>query len=243
MVGWVSSVSSHLSSFRFSAKGALYAKIALTPQYCIHVFTTHLQSTYEKDVGIMDPSVVVRLNQIAMLKEFIDDCTRSKPAHEPIFLMGDMNTNGREASGSGKHSEEYNIMNKILQGEIAPSNIPSMGPTNSLSTTSNITASLSNLMSKTIRYQMHDLAYEAYGQHPVTYADVTDHSSKTPRETVLTAADDLGGCCSFDYIIWMNQAEHNAMNKDNFCTIKQNATKVDKFLIEGQPFTQISGKI
>ena len=78
---------------RFSAKGAIYAKVEIDKNRTLHVFNTHLQTSYERDPSMKDSSVLVRLNQLQALKDFIDECTRDKKPEEPILLMGDFHVN------------------------------------------------------------------------------------------------------------------------------------------------------
>jgi len=224
-------------SDRFSAKGAIYAKIALTSNFSVHVFTTHLQSTNDRYPSLMDPSVTARLRQVTMLKEFIDECTRNKAPHEPIILLGDMNTNARMRSTEhGKESsEEYQMLKKILKGDVLKSPSNEAGPSPPQSPTSSNTS-----VAEPIRYKINDLAYDAYGHHPITYGDVVE-GTKTPKETVLTLPEDLGTACCLDYIFWMNAATQPDLGQQNAgYKIEKNSTSIQRFLVEGAPFTQIS---
>ncbi|KAJ3091888.1 calcium calmodulin-dependent protein kinase type 1G [Quaeritorhiza haematococci] len=281
---------------RFLAKGAIYVKIAVSPALCIHVFTTHLQSfsipphtsssadahhnTSQPNSSLVtDPSVVSRLNQLCMLKDFIDDCTRSKPAHEPIFLMGDLNVNARKFPDSGsRDSDEYQIMMRILRGELAGSHLASMGirsivsssngilpamnpsatgingsqnlAPSSVSVTNTNTASSfragsaygKQLHHESVKFECHNLAQERYGEHPITYGDVTDFTTRKPRETVLTAPEGLRACACLDYMFWMNSVEAPDMNQGGGVTVDVKSTKVDKFLVGCNHFSQLSGE-
>jgi endonuclease/exonuclease/phosphatase family metal-dependent hydrolase len=210
---------------RFSAKGAIYAKIAVQPRVHIHVFNTHLQSSSSEQVNsLFDPSVAVRLTQLAVLKEFIDECTAGKPSNEPILLLGVMNTNaikpGRPASES---SDEYNVMINLLSGETIHPALNSNQATVSSSGKHN-------------RYKVKDLLKDALKFHPVTYGDVIE-GTKKPKETTLTTVDDWGKCNCLDYIFYMNGINDGV---DSNITVKENATKVEKFLVDGEPYSQIS---
>jgi endonuclease/exonuclease/phosphatase family metal-dependent hydrolase len=227
-----------IHSDRFSAKGAIYAKIAISANFSVHVFTTHLQSTSDKYASLTDPTVTARLRQVLMLKEFIDDCTKSKAAHEPIILLGDMNTNGRVSPEQGiDSSDEYKVARKILDGTIGKSAVPSdSGP-------SPPESPRDSLAGPEPRYNVRDLAYEAYGQHPITYADVYQ-GTKIPKETVLTLHDDLSACCSLDYIFWMNGTNQPDLGSQPGYTMDN--TTVERFSTgerNGEayaPFSQIS---
>ncbi|KAJ3299862.1 calcium calmodulin-dependent protein kinase type 1G [Borealophlyctis nickersoniae] len=244
-------------SDRFSAKGALYAKIAVSPTAHIHVFTTHLQSTYEIRATLSDASVVTRLNQLVALKEFIDDCTRNKPANEPIFLAGTLNVNAKAdksgAAAPGSETEEYTIMLRLLRGEIAIPPTPTAdrsatpaGNTSSQTSSEGATGASTSPTSPTsplpapTPMRVRDLVYESMGVHPVTFGDVTEDGK--PRETVLTAVDSLKSCGSIDYVFCLNGANSNASagDADEVVKVEQKGTRVDKFLVEGEPFTQLS---
>jgi endonuclease/exonuclease/phosphatase family metal-dependent hydrolase len=210
---------------RFSAKGAIYAKIAVQPTVHIHVFTTHLQSSTSEQVNsLFDPSVAVRLTQVAVLKEFIDECTRGKPSSEPILLLGVLNTNAiKPGRPSSESSDEYIVMTDILSGEtIHPAfnsnqaTVPSSGKHN--------------------RYKVKDLLKDSLKFHPVTYGDVIEGTRK-PKETTLTAVDDWGKYNCLDYIFYMNGINDGV---DTNITVKENASKVEKFLVDGEPYSQIS---
>ncbi|RKO84414.1 Endonuclease/exonuclease/phosphatase, partial [Blyttiomyces helicus] len=224
-----------MHSDRFSAKGAVYAKIAVSPTVHIHVFTTHMQSTYEANATLTDPSVVVRLNQIVSFKEFIDDCTRGKPAGEPILILGDMNVNARRTPGQGQDSEEYQLMMRILRGEITSAPVPAP-----LGVAPNPTAK----PIAPVRFRVHDLALASYGEHPITFGDVVDFESRVPRETALTAPECLRSCGSIDHVLWLNSVDDADLNKDaKGIKVDIAGTKVQKFMVEGEPFSQLSGKL
>lgn len=210
---------------RFSAKGAIYAKIAVQPKVHIHVFTTHLQSSSsEQATSLSDPSVAVRLTQIAVLKEFIDECTRGKPSDEPILLLGVLNTNAiKPGSPASESSDEYKVMKNLLSGEtIHPALYPNQATVSS--------------SGKHNRYKVSDLLKNSLKYHPVTYGDVVE-GTKRPKETTLTAADDWGKCNCLDYIFWMNGINDGVGSN---IIVKENATRVEKFLVDGVPFSQIS---
>ncbi|KAL3895724.1 MAG: hypothetical protein SGCHY_004527 [Lobulomycetales sp.] len=221
-------------SDRFSAKGAIYAKIALSSNFFVHVFTTHLQSSPNKNSNISDPTVSARLRQVAILKEFIDDCTKNKAKDEPIVLLGDINANARDNSSTrGSSSSEYQMIYQILNGNISKSAVPCADAGSSPPETPRASVS-----GQEPRYNIRDLAYEKYGEHPITYADVYP-GTKIPRETVLTLNEDLGEKCCLDYILLMNSAGTPEPGSAPLNYTIEN-TQVEKFIVSDAPFTQIS---
>ncbi|KAJ3328305.1 hypothetical protein HDU76_010193 [Blyttiomyces sp. JEL0837] len=278
---------------RYAAKGAIYAKINVSPTQSMHVFNSHLQSSsptaslsainpeasnkssFNGAVGApgKDATHAIRLSQIAALKEFIDDCIRNN-RNEPVILAGDFNVNSRANRGTGRgHSEEYMTMLRLLRGEVvlattaqmsqqssasASSNAalngnsrPSSAATNGTAVDNNQKESIQKLP---IRLNVHDLIYEANGkEHPVTFGDVVDPARDLrPKETALTAPDGLGACGSIDYVFWLTEkqpANANANGADDANKAKQDPnnfaidlklTRVEKFLVESEPFTQLS---
>jgi hypothetical protein len=244
---------------RFAAKGAIYAKISITPTQSIHVFNTHLQSssTTASLASIQSPATpnealndsnhsqvssavandtpTIRLHQLAALKEFIDEVTKGSP-NDPILLCGDMNVNSRQCKSTGKtHSEEYQTMCRILKGDVI------------------VTGSRGNpLMSiHPVRLNLRDIIYEACGnEHPITFGDVMEPGKDPrPRETVLTSADGIGACGSIDYIFWMTDRHKDkevaaAKSKGvsiSQCTVDTKTTRVERFFVDNEPFTQMSG--
>ena len=67
-------------------------------------------------------------------------------------------------------------------------------------------------------------------ERPVTYADTEDGK---PLETVLTVEKDLGGMMSLDYVFWFK-------HKDGDQVIENCKGRLEKFLVEGKPYRQLS---
>ncbi|KAL7748795.1 hypothetical protein RI367_005708 [Sorochytrium milnesiophthora] len=189
---------------RFIAKGALYARVMITghtTNQIVHVFTTNLQSTYTPGLQLTDPEVLVRLNQVAQLRQFILQQTHDKKPYEPILIMGDLNINARpDVPAAHADSEEYQLMLRILRGE---SVVPPGADPQCLESYPPVTLSRKGVAPR-------DLLKERYrGQHPVTYADV-DAETGAPVETALTRKDDQGQCHSTDYILWCDAEQPRA---------------------------------
>jgi len=194
-----------------------------------------LQASYAPHLPITDPSVSVRLNQLCSLKEFVDECIKHRAAGEPILLMGDMNVNSRPSPKDGvESSEEYNLMHKILTGEI------SQPPTGGVLGVS----SRSSALYVPRPLKVLDVLYKRFGEHPITFGDVTDTKSMTPAETVLTSEEGLATCGSIDYIFSLDVADASqdvSPDFKEFATIDISSSRIEKFLVEGEPYTQLSG--
>ncbi|CAG8500426.1 6129_t:CDS:2 [Acaulospora colombiana] len=164
-------------SDRLSAKGALYVKIELAKDQFIHLFSTHTQASYVASPPLSDKSVLVREQQIFLLRQFIDKAIVSRrSSHEPIILVGDLNVNSRplldpsDPSSVKGDSQEYLNMVKILSGE-------------GIREDSHVRYSNEKMIG------VRDVIKEHYGIHPITFADVLkDNDGKMiPREVILTS--------------------------------------------------------
>jgi sphingomyelin phosphodiesterase len=80
----------------FAAKGAIYAKIQVSPHGFLHVFATHLQASY---ATVTTVDFGVRVRQSTALRGFI--LSKVNNDEWPVFLLGDMNIN------STGEKEEY----------------------------------------------------------------------------------------------------------------------------------------
>lgn len=252
---------------RYAAKGAIYAKINVTPNHSIHVFNTHLQSSansvstpdmtnphgaegttlihqsqnYGGQQQDASATSLVRLQQISALKDFVDDIMRVHP-NEPVLLAADLNVNSRASRSSGKiHSEEYVTLMRMLRGELVLAGRPgSAASTNSGSGSERQTPSAMAAIPNILKLHVTDVIYEASGkEHPITFGDVVQPGKDMrPTETVLTPSDGFGACASTDYILWL---ERSRPSSNAFpVTIDVKASKVETFLVEGEPYTQLS---
>eukprot|EP00439_Symbiodinium_sp_Y106_P069699 s2_g12.t1 len=147
---------------RFSAKGALYAKVQCGPTGpFLHVCTTHLQSTYSEDS--LQSSQAIRHKQLTSLVNFLreqTDDTMSETGKSrrrwPLLLCGTLNFNGRRGLMDGGHSAEYRAVLQLLRDELG---------------------------------EVRDLLFDVCGTHPVTYADTRlTGTGEVPVERVLTNA-------------------------------------------------------
>ncbi|CAE8700523.1 unnamed protein product [Polarella glacialis] len=145
---------------RFTAKGALYAKVqcGATGPF-LHVCTTHLQSTYSAES--LQQSQLVRHQQLMRLVEFLREQTDDVMSVEkgpqrkwPLLLCGTLNFNGRRGPMDGVHSAEYRAVHQLLRDQLG---------------------------------EVRDLLFDVCGSHPVTYADTRlTAGGEVPVERVLT---------------------------------------------------------
>ncbi|KAG9291163.1 hypothetical protein G9A89_013035 [Geosiphon pyriformis] len=235
-------------SDRFSDKGALYAKVGITQTNFIHIFVTHTQASYTSAPAPNDQSVIIRHRQFAMLREFIDKCTihSGRKPEELIILMGDLNVNGRPQFDPSNpevvkgDSTEYKCMIKILCGEgiEAPLANPKLNASDDMRYTA-----------PTI-INVHDLLWQRYNFHPVTFGDVfTDEKGHVqPRETVLTSKSDWKTTASLDYILLIDEKtdDDNLILNKRLINVDLEQTKIEKFFTNSSedkqelPFTQLS---
>ncbi|GBB91934.1 hypothetical protein RclHR1_01940011 [Rhizophagus clarus] len=220
---------SGVHSDRFSNKGALYAKIELAQNNVIHLFMTHTQASYVSAPPLTDKSVLVRQEQLSLLRKFIDKCTLNALPEEPIILVGDLNVNSRpqpDSSNVNGDSDEYSNMIKILSGEGIEANQidASASPDKRLYNNSKIVS-------------VKDILKERYGHHPISFGDVivADDGTVIPRETVLTGKDDLFAQVSLDYILLVG-----ADQSKQRVSIDVQKTRIEEFFVNDAPVTQLS---
>ena len=158
-------------------KGALYARIQLKRDVCVHVFTTHLQADYEVNThhprGNL-PNQQMRQSQMHTLAGFIRRKTlpylRSNPTW-PVILMGDLNINSRAGPTDGTDGPEYLGALRIINDA---------------------------------GFEVHDLLKESHnGQHPITICDSlkTPGGALIPTEPQLTPHNEFHLRRSIDYIL------------------------------------------
>ncbi|KAI8804135.1 kinase-like domain-containing protein [Cladochytrium replicatum] len=303
---------------RYISKGAIYAKIGISAVHHIHVFNTHLQSTFintasdgtviggrrpasgspasatssspflppdqsvNKDpAGIIatsqapvgnkdahgnawmnDPCLVVRVNQLLALKDFIDDVFRTKAPHEPVVLLGDFNVNARRSvnpSESAQHvkpTDEYILMVKILKGEITAAAPPPPAPLAPVGTpkavinpqlgqsptasgiVNQVAAPAEPRPRQPLRLKIHDIALESMGVHPVTMGG---------DESVLTHPDVVRTRQCVDYVFALRTLDEEASMISGVpgrgLQVDQRSAQVEQFAVDGEPFTQLSDPV
>jgi len=190
---------------------------------------THTQASYVSAPPLTDESVLVRQEQLSLLRKFIDKCTLNALPEEPIILAGDINVNSRPQPDSpdvNGDTDEYLNMIKILSGEGIEANQieASASPDKRLYNNSKIVS-------------VKDMLKERYKHHPITFGDVivTDDGIVSPRETVLTGKDDLLAQASLDYILLIGAGQSKQR-----VIIDIQRTRVEEFLVNDAPVTQLS---
>ena len=158
-------------------KGALYTRIQLRPDLCMHVFTTHLQADYETNLHHArgnGPNQRVRRTQMQTLAAFIRDKTLpfvyTNPSW-PVVLMGDLNINSRSGPTDGHDGPEYLDAMEIISEA---------------------------------GFRVHDLLKESHnGEHPVTICDSVEMPGGVlcPTEPQLTPHNEFHQRRSIDYIL------------------------------------------
>ena len=131
------------------------------------------------------------------------------------MLLGDLAVNARASNDNGAHSEDYYRMMQILSGHY--------------------NVDVARERPSPFKMVCHDLIYEKNREHPVTLGDVVDSSTRLPKETTLTAQEDLQSCMSVDYMILMNNEHASSPAR-----VDLHATKVESFEVKGEPYTQLS---
>ena len=84
-----------------------------------------------------------------------------------------------------------------------------------------------------LRFQVRDLVFEKLGHHPVTFGDSDE--ANNPLEIVLTHPEDFGCAACIDYIFWIDGVGDDI-------TVDTDTITVEKFFVNGKPFTQLSGR-
>jgi len=197
---------------------------------------THTQASYVSAPPLTDKSVIVRQEQLSLLRKFIDDCTKNVSPDEQIILVGDMNVNSRPQPNPSDptvvngNTDEYLNMIKILTGEGIEAN------------QIEASASPDKRLYESKRRNVRDILKENYGHHPITFGDVIvdDNGTVKPRETVLTGKDDLLSQASLDYILLISSDQPEQEPKKSV-TIDVRRTRVEEFFVKDAPVTQLSG--
>lgn len=91
---------------KFGAKGPLFARIQISGDRHVNVFSTHLQASYETVTSV---DYGIRSSQAQFLRNFI--CRHTAEDDSPIFLLGDMNIDA-----IGEKEEYQNLMTNLQIG-------------------------------------------------------------------------------------------------------------------------------
>lgn len=233
------------ASDQLSAKGALHALLevasddASAPTQHVHVFCTHLQSSYYPAKGLLSEGFIksnaIRVAQIAALKGFIESCI-ANDSHDAL-LVGDLNVNARQHThGSDEHERadaQFGGFNGAARVEVADDH--------EFHVSSHYHELLDTLASPayTIFDTLRD-ASESIGlhAHPVTIGDVIMHGEKIePREILLTDEHDLRCRQCLDYIFVLQRANAESGTHVDVDAELHPHTYVERFAIESEGVT------
>ncbi|KAL4486458.1 hypothetical protein ABPG72_018412 [Tetrahymena utriculariae] len=242
-------------SDNLSQKGVLYTKIQANDSF-IHLFNTHLQASYVGAENNVKATVITRVDQLILIKDFIKEQVKKHRQKETdiIMICGDFNVNAR----------------------------PQTYPIHYLNDVPDIQEYMKRINSKDfseydiLRYILSDfesvefidtLRRKFKGESPITYADTyidKDSQQELPMEEALTIKEDLLQKSCLDYIIQLKiPIEQKGEKEDNtnqneeddiedFKMKKSNAQSqsgfvfdyeqvfLEKFFVKNQPFTQLS---
>jgi len=213
-------------------KGVLYAEIEIGESR-LHIYNTHTQANYNGD----SKCAVKRAEHFMAFRKFIEESlVKHEYRQDDIVLMcGDFNVNAR--SGMMRHEKEPVLPKSITLCHMA-------SPPGEYDA---VLGYLSNSHKDIIE----DVIKKDLGEHPLTFGDYTvdEEGRITPIETVLTGKHSWGNNESLDYILKLTPKELLEENPhllkagnrtDNALVIKDKSTTIEKFLVEGYPFTQLS---
>ena len=97
----------------FSAKGAVYVKIQIDETKHIHLFSTHLQASYQR--GPTSEDVGIRCRQLDHLSRFMKEKVTDG---YPVVVLGDFNVDSRKGTEyellmQHLNLDEYNVTNTL----------------------------------------------------------------------------------------------------------------------------------
>ncbi|EAR86064.2 endonuclease/exonuclease/phosphatase family protein (macronuclear) [Tetrahymena thermophila SB210] len=247
-------------SDNLSQKGVLYTKIQANDSY-IHLFNTHLQASYVGAENNVKATVITRVDQLILIKDFIKEQVKKHREKESdiIMICGDFNVNARPQTypihylNDVPDIQEY--IRKINPKEFSEYDI------------------LRYILSDFESIEFIDTLRRKFkGESPITYADTyidRETQQELPMEEALTIKEDLLQKSCLDYIIQLKipieakevQENNNNNNNNNeneeddieeFKMKKSNAQSqsgfvfdyeqvfLEKFFVKNQPFTQLS---
>jgi len=195
----------------WAAKQVIYAKVQVSEDSYLHVFTTHMQASYYDNAPHLNViNDKMRSNQVVELAEFV--AKKMADSAHPCALTGDFNISAKSAHDETIEAHEYTTLMQTLHDTVAK-HAPH----------AHLAVDL--------------LKLDHQGSHPTTYADVCPDEPTKPRETVLTHTADHCTQLAIDYIFWIDTHENHAVQK---IRAKPCTTRVEEFFVDGHPFTQLS---
>jgi len=163
-------------SDKVAAKGIMYMKVQINTNSFMHLAVTHLQSCYSLDDGTKP----IRDKQIAEIVEFLKEQCRDDPRERepecPPHLA---------AAPAPSGSDGERVWPLLLCGDLNINGRKSPIDGSHSEDYLIMQQQLSELG------EFHDLVFNSYGEHQVTYADTTDRTlGFLPKEKVLTCPTD-----------------------------------------------------
>ncbi len=217
-----------------AAKGVLYSKIKTPNHRHIHLFNTHTQATYHNEYQPDNKSdhknFLARLKQLEEIRVAVDKCLnthsrlfRDGPDNfkDLVLVVGDFNVNSRGKPLPADRFAELAWVKKQKLPAFLEYDY------------------LTGVLSKDGKDSIEDLAFEAYGSHPVTFGDVEHHEEehkKRPREVHLTNPDEFMSEQSLDYIFRLTPFFDFACRSP----FKLRDCRVNEFFAQHEKFTQLS---
>jgi len=220
----------------FVQKGILYAKIRIGDA-ALHVYNTHGQANYDPNPM---KAFLIRTEQLLTFQKFIQSTlAKNLYAEEDMaLLMGDYNVDSRS-----KHRFQSRALSDTpgLRG---------LGCLTKMTTFGEYDALLS-VLSNSHEDEIEDLLFKDLGEHAITFGDsvVINDNEVLPLETVLTTKKDWGTNQCLDY---MFRFVPKSLVQEPFTPDKirprsgdklrvvDGTARVEKFLVAGQVFDQLS---
>ncbi|KAJ3280226.1 hypothetical protein HK104_000814 [Borealophlyctis nickersoniae] len=210
-------------SDRVAAKGILYTRHLLSTTTTLHLFVSHLQSSYtppsEDDAdNLEEHGAKVRKRQLKTLRKFVQKTVRKAKRnrtgkHEDVVLLaGDFNVPGnRFAWDDTTDSAEYNRMIRILEGRSSSS-------------------SLLDDDDDPPRFTITDILRTAWGRQVPTWNDWDEQISSSTAEERKNVGKRL------DYILDWRVRGSNSSGYE----LVEEETRVEGFEVDGLPFKRLS---
>jgi len=217
---------------KVAEKGMLYTKISL-PSFSLHLFNTHLQSSYDKKYSLATKnSFLVRFAQLIELRNFI---TTSLEKHktqpqDAVILCGDLNM---DFYGAPLDSKVYKMAFPEDMGFLTGEEVLNE-------------YQLAMLMfehGKKLKAVDLLVAKSNLPEPKYTYADyyLDEAGKKVPCETTLTHKSDWTQAMRLDYMIrFFGTQSTDPEERVTFSKDLKEICEIDKLMIKDRPYTHLS---
>jgi endonuclease/exonuclease/phosphatase family metal-dependent hydrolase len=217
-----------IGSDALAQKGVLYSEIMIGSSK-LHLYNTHAQATYDGTAKYF----IKRTEQFVCFKNFVNKTLAKQEYNDDdlVLFTGDFNVNGRDSQKLYVQEMEQNP---------ALSQFTSQAKANGFSEYEAMISCLSD----NHQDELHDVLHKNNGEHPTTYGDyyLNENMEKKPKELALTCKSTHCVDESLDYILRYvpRTTGSNDIKAKLPLTIIQESAGVEKFLITGHPFDQLS---